>query len=67
MTYDYETRWYILWHLIHNEMRTVDDYEKYKIEKGEEARRIWYWMIAIDAGIRDVESRKEMKAGECEK
>ena len=57
---DYETRWRILGRLIQSESRW------YEFVLDEDAhgglRRVMRWMLAIDAGVLDVERLKELKA-----
>jgi hypothetical protein len=59
--YDYEVRWNILFKLIHNEMELRVETENYKIDNGEEFRKVFHWMLAIDTGIQDVERKRQMK------
>jgi hypothetical protein len=65
MTCDYETRWRILGRLILSESQHTSWFDR-KIFEGDEMRRVMRWMVAIDAGIRDVERIKET-AAESEK
>lgn len=59
---DYEIRWNILFRLIHNEMRLCGETENYKIDNGEEFRKVFHWMLEIDTGIYDVERKHQMKS-----
>ena len=59
-SYDYETRWRILAHLILSEIDHLSFKDKfYKIDEGEDLRRVVKWMIAIDKGIKETESIKK--------
>ena len=60
MTCDYETRWRILARLIISEMRWYD----FVLNKNgrNDLYKVMHWMMAIDAGIRDADRLKEMKA-----
>ena len=57
---DYETRWRILGRLVISEMRWYD----FVLNKNgrNDLYKVMHWMMAIDAGIRDADRLKEMKA-----
>lgn len=65
MTCDYETRWRILFQLIHSEMRCYDFLLRKDSSEG--LRKVFHWMLAIDAGIKDVERIKKYKSEDDKK
>lgn len=60
--WDYEIRWNILFRLILSEMESCREQENYKFDSGEEFRKVFRWMLAIDTGIQDVERKRKMKS-----
>jgi hypothetical protein len=65
MTCDYETRWRILERLILSEIRWYDFLLRKDPTDG--LRKTMHWMLAIDAGIGDVERIKEWKTEDDKK
>ena len=65
MTCDYETRWRILGRLLVSEMHWYDCILSRNWRSG--YSKVLSWMVAIDAGIRDIERSKELKAEDDKK
>ena len=56
---DYETRWRILFRMIYSELHWYDFLLRRDSSAG--LRKVMHWMMAIDAGIKDVERIKKYK------